>query len=68
MSHKPFKRIHADLRQINRKIVPAFYSVLQAQEFGKQAENTKKLQEEIAKIVEVSDPQGPFFIGQHEKA
>jgi glutathione S-transferase len=37
--------------------------VLQAQDYGKQAENTKKLQEEIARIVEVCDPQGPFFLG-----
>jgi len=48
---------------INRSIVPAFYHLLQAQDFNKQAENTKKLQEEITKIVEVCDPQGPFFLG-----
>lgn len=48
---------------IDRKIVPAFYQLLQAQEFNKQAEYTKKLQDEIAKIVEVCDPQGPFFLG-----
>lgn len=52
-------------KQINRRIVPAFYHLLQAQEFNKQAENTKKLQDEIAKIVEQCDPQGPFFLGPH---
>lgn len=39
--------------------------MLQAQDFGKQAEGTKKLHAEIAKIVEVADPQGPFFLGAH---
>jgi glutathione S-transferase len=50
---------------VNRKIVPAFYQLLQAQDFNKQAECTKKLQEEIKKIVDASHPQGPFFLG-HE--
>jgi len=50
---------------INRKIVPLFYSLLQAQDFPKQAEETKKLQDEISKIVEACDPHGPFFLGQH---
>ncbi|RDW94525.1 hypothetical protein BP5796_00288 [Coleophoma crateriformis] len=48
---------------INRKITPAFYHLLQAQDFNKQTENTKKLQDEIKKIVDASDPQGPFFLG-----
>jgi glutathione S-transferase len=52
-----------DLSQINRNIIPAFYQLLQAQDFSKQVDNTKKLQSEIAKVVEVSDPQGPFFLG-----
>jgi glutathione S-transferase len=43
--------------------VPAFYHLLQAQDFSKQVENTKILQEEIAKIVDACDPQGPFFFG-----
>lgn len=59
------KTLDADLIQINRKIIPAFYSVLQAQDFGKQAENTKMLHAEISKVVEVSDPHGPFFLGSH---
>lgn len=36
---------------------------MQAQEFDKQAENTKKLQDEITKIVDVADSVGPFFLG-----
>jgi glutathione S-transferase len=39
--------------------------LLQAQEFNKQVENTKKLQSEIAKVVEASDQQGPYFLGPH---
>lgn len=48
---------------INRNINPAFYHLLQAQDFDKQVENTKKLQDEIAKIVDACDQQGPFFLG-----
>ncbi|RFU30015.1 hypothetical protein B7463_g6318, partial [Scytalidium lignicola] len=48
---------------INRKIVPAFYSLLQAQDFNKQVENTKALEDEISKIVQACDEQGPFFLG-----
>lgn len=44
-------------------MIPAFYQLIQAQEFNKQAEYTKKLQEEIAKVVEACDHQGPFFLG-----
>ncbi|KAE8443076.1 hypothetical protein EG329_002399 [Mollisiaceae sp. DMI_Dod_QoI] len=61
--HRATSRLWSD--HINRRIVPAFYHLLQAQEFNKQAENTKKLQDEIAKIVEQCDPQGPFFLGPH---
>jgi glutathione S-transferase len=43
--------------------VPAFYAVLQEQDFSKQVENTKKLQNEIAKIVDACDSKGPFFLG-----
>ncbi len=49
--------------KINRKIVPAFYTLLQAQELSKQAEATKKLQGEVSTIVEACDAQGPFFLG-----
>ncbi|TVY22249.1 Glutathione S-transferase [Lachnellula hyalina] len=50
---------------INRQIVPAFYQLLQAQEFQKQAEHTKKLQDKIQEIVEVCDQHGPYFLGPH---
>jgi glutathione S-transferase len=53
------------MKQINRRIVPAFYALLQAQDFNKQAEGTKKLQDEIDTVVERCDPQGPFFLGSH---
>ncbi|APA14640.1 hypothetical protein SS1G_06623 [Sclerotinia sclerotiorum 1980 UF-70] len=48
---------------IDRKIVPAFYQLLQNQDFNKQAESTRKLRDEISQIVDVCDPQGPFFLG-----
>ncbi|PQE25861.1 glutathione transferase protein [Rutstroemia sp. NJR-2017a BBW] len=61
----PQARAHCRLwsDHINRNIVPNFYQLLQAQEFPKQVEFTKKLREEINKLVQVSDPQGPFFLG-----
>ncbi|PMD17583.1 hypothetical protein NA56DRAFT_648653 [Hyaloscypha hepaticicola] len=58
---RAFCRMWAE--HINKKIVPLFYQLLQAQEFPKQAEYTKKLQDAISEIVEVSDPEGPFFLG-----
>lgn len=51
--------------QISRNIVPTFYHLLQAQDFNKQADNTKKLKDEISKIVDASDQHGPFFLGPH---
>ncbi|KAG4440012.1 hypothetical protein IFR05_004526 [Cadophora sp. M221] len=54
-------RLWAD--HINRNIVPAFYHLLQAQEFNKQAEYTTKLKDEIGKIVDMADQHGPFFLG-----
>lgn len=54
-------RLWAD--HINRKIVPAFYTLLQAQELSKQAEASKRLQDVINTIVDACDPQGPFFLG-----
>ena len=45
--------------------MPAFYGLLQAQELDKQIEKTKRLQEEIAKVVDACDQQGPFFLGPH---
>ncbi|RAL63787.1 hypothetical protein DID88_003432 [Monilinia fructigena] len=48
---------------IDRKIVPTFYQLLQTQDFNKQAECSRKLREEISQVVDVCDPQGPFFLG-----
>jgi len=45
--------------------VPLFYSILQAQDLEKQAKHTQELQEEITKIVEASNPDGPFFLGNY---
>ncbi|KAF4632420.1 hypothetical protein G7Y89_g5704 [Cudoniella acicularis] len=53
------------MEYINRNIVPAFYQLLQAQDFNKQAEHTQKVKDEISKLVEACDPQGPFFLGPH---
>ncbi|MCJ1475888.1 hypothetical protein MMC13_004552 [Lambiella insularis] len=59
------KRAHCRLwaDHINRKIVPAFYRYLQAQEASKQVEGAEDLKLQIAKLVEAADPVGPFFLG-----
>lgn len=50
---------------INRRIVPAFYALLQAQSTPEQVEHAKKLTEHILTLVEACpDPDGPFFLGQ----
>ncbi|MCJ1243749.1 hypothetical protein MMC30_000946 [Trapelia coarctata] len=54
-------RLWAD--HINRKIVPAFYHYLQAQETAKQLENAEDLKTQLAKLVDAADPVGPFFLG-----
>ncbi|KAL8712201.1 MAG: hypothetical protein Q9225_006991 [Loekoesia sp. 1 TL-2023] len=48
---------------INRHIIPAFYSYLQAQEYSKQVENATKLQNEVSKLISVAHPSGPYFLG-----
>ncbi|KAG9242755.1 hypothetical protein BJ878DRAFT_425212 [Calycina marina] len=65
--NNPQLRAHCRLwsDHIDRKIVPLFYSILQAQEFDKQAKHTTELQDEISKIVEAADPEGPFFLGAY---
>lgn len=50
---------------INRKILPHFYGLLQAQDTTKQVEHASELKSEIQKIVEAADPSGPFFLGPH---
>lgn len=50
---------------INRKILPHFYGLLQAQENSKQVSEASELTSEIKKIVDAADPSGPFFLGPH---
>ena len=50
---------------INRKILPHFYGLLQAQDSAKQISQAEQLTSEIKKIVEAADPLGPFFLGPH---
>lgn len=50
---------------INRKILPHFYGLLQAQEPEKQAEEAHQLSEELAKLIDAANPSGPFFLGPH---
>ena len=63
----PRMRAHCRLwsDHINRKILPLFYGLLQAQEEPKQIEQAAELSQEIAKIVDAADPNGPFFLGSH---
>lgn len=58
---KAHSRLWSD--HVNRKILPHFYSYLQAQTPDKQAEEGKKFKEEIKKLVQAADPEGPFFLG-----
>ncbi|MCJ1288441.1 hypothetical protein MMC26_007798 [Xylographa opegraphella] len=59
------KRAHSRLwaDHINRKIVPAFYRYLQAQESAKQIESAEDLRIHISKLVDAADSTGPFFLG-----
>ena len=63
----PKMRAHCRLwsDHVNRKIIPHFYSCLQAQEQQKQIEEATALKSEIATLVEAADPLGPFFLGPH---
>ncbi|KZF26392.1 hypothetical protein L228DRAFT_264793 [Xylona heveae TC161] len=58
---RAYSRLWSD--HINRHIIPGFYRVLQAQEMEKQIEHAGNLKTEISKLVEASDPEGPFFLG-----
>ena len=51
------------MNQINRKIVPAFYHYLQAQEPTKQIDSAEDLRKHISKLVDAADSTGPFFLG-----
>ena len=56
-------RLWAD--HVNRHIIPYFYKLLQAQESTDQIEHAKELRNQITKLVDAADPQGPFFLGSH---
>ncbi|GIZ40544.1 hypothetical protein CKM354_000387800 [Cercospora kikuchii] len=61
----PKLRAHSRLwsDHINRHIIPLFYKYLQAQEPENQVKFAQELTEQIAKLVEAADQQGPFFLG-----
>lgn len=48
---------------INRHILPSFYRYLTNQHQAKHTELARELSDEIAKLVEAADAQGPFFLG-----
>lgn len=48
---------------INRHIIPLFYRYLQAQEAQAQIDFAGQLREQIGKLVEAADAEGPFFLG-----
>ncbi|KAI4179506.1 MAG: hypothetical protein L6R41_007807 [Letrouitia leprolyta] len=54
-------RLWAD--HVTRKVIPAFYAYLQAQEVPKQVENATKLQNEIFTLIGAAHPSGPYFLG-----
>ncbi|KAI9756732.1 MAG: hypothetical protein M4579_003733 [Chaenotheca gracillima] len=62
---QPQLRAHCRLwsDHINRQILPRFYRCLQAQETDKQIQYANELKQEISKLVEAADVQGPFFLG-----
>ena len=49
--------------QINRRIIPLFYSCLQAQDIEPQVKHAEGLKTEISRLVDAADPTGPFFLG-----
>ena len=63
----PKMRAHCRLwsDHVNRKLVPAFYRFLQAQEQPKQIEEGSYLKTQIDMIVDAADSSGPFFLGPH---
>jgi len=50
---------------INRHIIPSFYRFLQEQDSSKQASHAEELKTEIDKLVDATDPTGPFFLGRN---
>ncbi|KAH5337077.1 hypothetical protein HBI50_016600 [Parastagonospora nodorum] len=55
------QRLWAD--HVNRNVIPCFYKLLQAQAEREQVEHAKELREQISKLVDAADAQGPFFAG-----
>ncbi|KAF2182188.1 hypothetical protein K469DRAFT_586915 [Zopfia rhizophila CBS 207.26] len=49
---------------VNRHIVPCFYRLLQAQDANDQVNYATDLRNEIAKLVDAADAEGPFFLGR----
>ena len=62
----PKQRAHSRLwaDHVNRKIIPAFYHYLQAQEEDRQVENGHELKKHIGTLVDAADKEGPFFLGK----
>lgn len=55
-------RLWAD--HVNRHVNPAFYRYLQAQEVEEQVRFAGELREQIGKLVDAADGEGPFFLGR----
>jgi glutathione S-transferase len=56
-------RLWAD--HINRSIIPSFYRLLQAQDPDDQVLHGTELRDEISKLVDAADADGPFFLGRN---
>jgi glutathione S-transferase len=48
---------------VNRNIIPWFYKLLQSQDSNDQVSHAKELRDQIGKLVDAADPNGPFFLG-----
>ena len=49
---------------INRHLIPAFYRLLQSQYSAAQTSAASELRDQIQKLVDAADPEGPFFAGK----
>ncbi|KAL9048722.1 MAG: hypothetical protein Q9162_007583 [Coniocarpon cinnabarinum] len=58
---RAFSRLWTD--HINRHILPAFYRYLQCTDIEKQPQLAKDLSDQINKLTEAADKEGPFFLG-----
>lgn len=48
---------------VNRHVLPAFYRYLQCTDVEKQPQMARELNEQITKLTEAADKDGPFFLG-----